>query len=180
LGCIFHRGREFVNVRVSQKTTEYTVSRNIYIMNTRQTIRNRDDTLTGDSEDERDRERDDYERQRERDEKRYRERGGDRGRTREPLSRRVTGAESQRQPRELKRRGKNGHRTPPHRSESNRYLSGATPTSWGVPDQKSLRPDTAEPSHPIPGEADRHQRVNAACTMTHARHMSAGYYLTTT
>jgi len=57
----------------------------------------------GDSEDEWNRERDDYERQKKIDEERYRERGGDRGQMREPLSRRVTGAKSQRQPRELKR-----------------------------------------------------------------------------
>jgi len=76
----------------------------------------------GDSEDERDRERDEYERQRERDEEHYRERSGDRGRTREPLSRRVTGAESHRHPKQLKRTQEEGHdvpsdATPPKRAQ---------------------------------------------------------------
>jgi len=66
----------------------------------------------GDSEDERDREQDDYERHREREEERYRERGGDRGQTREPLSRRLTGAESQRPPRQLQRTQNEGQEVP--------------------------------------------------------------------
>jgi len=45
--------------------------------------------LMGDSEDERDRERDDHESQRERDEEHYRERSVDRGRTRVPAKRTV-------------------------------------------------------------------------------------------
>jgi len=72
-------------------------------MNTRQTIRNRDD-LGMDSDDERDRERDEFERDRDQDEERDRKQDGDRGREREALSRRVTGAESQHQPREVFKR----------------------------------------------------------------------------
>jgi len=73
--------------------------------------------LMGDSEDEQERERDEYERQRERDEEHYSERSGDGGRAREPLSRRVTGAESHRHPKPLKRTQEEGHEAP----------SGATP-----------------------------------------------------
>jgi len=54
-------------------------------MNTRRTIRNWDEVLMGDSDDEGDRELDDHKRQREKDEEHYRKRSGDPGR--EPLSR---------------------------------------------------------------------------------------------
>jgi len=74
-------------------------------MNTRHTIRNWDDAMTEDSEDERDRERDDYEKQRVRDEEYYREGSGVRNRTKTPASRRVTGAESLRPPSGAKKRG---------------------------------------------------------------------------
>jgi len=152
-------------------------------MNTRQTIRNWDDMLMGDSEDERDRERDDHERQRQTDEEHYRERSGDRGRTRAPLSRRVTGAESKPHLKELKRTQEEGpdvpsDATPPKRAQP-------VPVRFhtdlgGVPDPKNRRPDVGGPSHPIPGGADTHPRVSAEHARTRARHMNAGDYSTTT
>jgi len=92
-------------------------------MDTRRTIRNWDDMLMGDSEDKREQERDEYERQRESDEAHYRERSGDRGRTRKPLSRRVTGAESLRHPTPRKRSQQHGQEAP----------SEATPPKRGLP-----------------------------------------------
>jgi len=70
-------------------------------MNTTQTIQNRDDLGMNDSEDERNRERDEFERDREWNEECDREQAGDRGREKEALSRRVTGAESQHRLREV-------------------------------------------------------------------------------
>jgi len=75
-------------------------------MNTRHTIRNWDDALMGDSDDERDRERDDYEKRRVRDEEYYPEGSGFRDRMRTPASRRVTGAKSLRQPSLAKKRNR--------------------------------------------------------------------------
>jgi len=108
-----------VNKRVSL-TVNYnkTVSRKKEIMNTRQTIRNRDDLGMDNSKDERDRKRDKFERYQERDEERDRERDGGWGRERKALSRRVTGAKSHHRAREPLKRvlegGKSGG-TPPKR-----------------------------------------------------------------
>jgi len=92
-------------------------------MNTRRTIQNWDEVVMGDSDDEKDREPDDHDRQRERDDEHYRERSGDRGR--EPLSRQVTGAESQRHPSELMRKRATG--------EGHDVPLGATPPKRALP-----------------------------------------------
>jgi len=68
-------------------------------MNTRETARNRSEfEMDNPTDKERDRKKDEYERQRERDEERDKERQTDRSRGRDTMSRRVTGAESQTQP----------------------------------------------------------------------------------
>jgi len=113
----------------------------------------------GDSEDERERERDEYERQRERDEEHYGERSGDRGRTREPLSQRVTGAESHRHPTQLKKTQRKEHAapsdaTPPKRAQpvSVRHHTDLV----GDARLKERLPDTGGPSHRTPGGAGTH------------------------
>jgi len=106
----------------------------------------------GNSDDKLDRERDDYER-RERDEERYRERSGDLGRTREPLSRRVAGAESQRQPRELKRAQEEGQEvpsnaTPPKRTQPVPVRYHTDLVGGARPKEPAARYSGTEPSDP--------------------------------
>jgi len=110
------------------------------------------------SEDERERERDEYERQREKDEKHYRERSGDRGRTGEPLSRRVTGAESHRHPKTLthKRTLKEGHAapsdaTPPKRAQPVPVRHHTDRAGDGRPKEPVTRYRGTEPSDPRKG-----------------------------
>jgi len=84
-------------VSVSEHVSQIIINKT---MNTRKTIRNRSEReMDINSDEERDRERDDFERQRERDKERDKERETDFGRERDVMSRRVTGAESQTQPR---------------------------------------------------------------------------------
>jgi len=108
-------------------------------MNTRRTIRNWDEVISEDSDDERYRERDDYERQRARDEEHHRRGSGTRDRPRTAASRRVTGAESLRLPSVAKKRGN----TEPHT-----VTSGESPTKRHHTVLVDLDPGEGNPAPP--------------------------------
>jgi len=114
-------------------------------MNTRQTTRNRSELgMDNDSDEERDWERDEFERHRERDDERVRARASDRGKEREAMSRRVTGAESQIQPRGVgasKRTIQDGalEGTPPKRIQPETASSHTYATTGTRPQEPGAR-----------------------------------------